>query len=397
MLLLAAVTTGLVDWSEVGRWLKPRVVMAALTASGVMMLAVGMAEAVRGRQRRSGRPPRPPLSLWAIAAGAVLVAAVAYGATAWLLAEAERAQDPAAARVEAVKTGLGIGAGTGGILALLLAVRRQWHQEVTAVDATHDATERRLTELYTKAVEQLGAEKAPVRLGGLYALERLAQDNATQRQTIVNVLCAYLRMPYETPGEPPATNAQKDLITEYRERIQEQEVRLTAQRLLSDHLRPGKDPASPAVTFWNDIDVDLTGATLIDLNLEGTRIRSATFREGNFVGDAKFENATFVTTAWFGNATFTGDVWFHGATFIQNAGFRRTHFEQTAMFYSTTFGGNAGFEEAHFDNFALFQYTTFIGPTWFQGATFAQEPILVRSQFKDRVPPELAVSDDTGN
>jgi hypothetical protein len=34
--------------------------------------------------------------------------------------------------VEAIKTGLSIGAGTGGVFALLLAVRRQWHQELTA-------------------------------------------------------------------------------------------------------------------------------------------------------------------------------------------------------------------------------------------------------------------------
>src|SRR5262249_33582048 len=56
-------------------------------------------------------------------------------------------------------------------------------------------------ELYTKAVEQLGSDKAPVRLGGLYALERLAQDNSAHRQTIVNVICAYLRMPF-SPMEP---------------------------------------------------------------------------------------------------------------------------------------------------------------------------------------------------
>ena len=58
-----------------------------------------------------------------------------------------------------------------------------------------DATERRVTELYTKAADQLGSDKAPVRLAGLYAMERLAQDNPSERQTIVNVICAYLQMP----------------------------------------------------------------------------------------------------------------------------------------------------------------------------------------------------------
>lgn len=62
----------------------------------------------------------------------MVVAGVVWGATEWLLREADQAKDPAAARVEAIKTGLSIGAGAGGVLALLLAVRRQWHQELSS-------------------------------------------------------------------------------------------------------------------------------------------------------------------------------------------------------------------------------------------------------------------------
>lgn len=86
----------------------------------------------------------------------------------------------------------------------MLAVRRQWHQELTSADTALDASERRVTELYTRAADQLGSDKAPVRLAGLYALERLGQSNPGQRQTIVDVLCAYLRMPYEPPAATAA-------------------------------------------------------------------------------------------------------------------------------------------------------------------------------------------------
>ena len=104
------------------------------------------------------------------------------------------------------------GAGAGAAVGLMLAFRRQHHQEIATVLTDLDATERRITELYAKAVEQLGSDKAPVRLGGLYALERLAQDNPAHHQTIVNVICAYLRMPFSaTPPasepEPEATEA----------------------------------------------------------------------------------------------------------------------------------------------------------------------------------------------
>jgi hypothetical protein len=87
--------------------------------------------------------------------------------------------------------------GTGGAVALLLAARRQRSAEIAlkqkdldqlavarthtlqeriAEDARLDAAERRLTELYTKAVDQLGSERLPVQLGGLYALERLGHS-----------------------------------------------------------------------------------------------------------------------------------------------------------------------------------------------------------------------------
>ena len=96
---------------------------------------------------------------------------------------------------------------SGGLFVLYLAYRRQAHQEIVARLTEHDASERRVTELYTKAVDQLGSDQAPVRLGGLYALERLAQANPSQQQTIVNVLCAYLRMPYTLPGSKPPDDA----------------------------------------------------------------------------------------------------------------------------------------------------------------------------------------------
>ena len=78
---------------------------------------------------------------------------------------------------------------------------RRHHQEIATVLGNLDATGRPLTEEYTKAVEQLGSNKAPVRFDGLYALERLAQDNPARRQTIVDVICAYLRMPF-SPAAP---------------------------------------------------------------------------------------------------------------------------------------------------------------------------------------------------
>lgn len=115
---------------------------------------------------------------------AILAAtAVAISAATTMIVLLSIAGSSPSLKIEAIKVGLSVGAGTGGAAALLLAFRRQWlseraqsHAEDVARDTTYDATQRRVTDLYAKAVEQLGHEKAAVRLGGLYALERLAQD-----------------------------------------------------------------------------------------------------------------------------------------------------------------------------------------------------------------------------
>jgi hypothetical protein len=77
-----------------------------------------------------------------------------------LLAKANVATDPteyAQLRIEAIRTALAVGVGTGGLVALFLSARRQYVSErehvlqnQIAKDNQHDAAERRVTELYAK-------------------------------------------------------------------------------------------------------------------------------------------------------------------------------------------------------------------------------------------------------
>jgi uncharacterized protein with PIN domain len=56
------------------------------------------------------------------------------------------------------------------------------------------AREGQVTDRYTKAIEQLGSEKElHVRIGGIYALERLARDSARDHVTVMEVLAAFIR------------------------------------------------------------------------------------------------------------------------------------------------------------------------------------------------------------
>lgn len=316
---------------------------------------------------------------WALLAGALVAAAAAT--TMWfMLAQTEPLQGAqrATARIDAIRTALTVGAGTGGAAALLLALRRQWlsehthiRQEEADAAAEFDAAERRITELYTAAAGQLGSDSPPVRLAGLYALERLAQDHPNHRQTIVDVFCAYLRMPF-TPTSPPglleselaglsvpertaAVAAQQAAAAAWE---QERVVRVTAQHILTRHLWVGIDrgedptwplhPAPGEPKFWPDIELDLTGAVLLDFEFTGRRVETATFAGTRFVGGANFAHAEFVQHGHFHGARFEqGSAHFLGAWFGSRVVFLRTDFgDKPAVFDGATFAGMTFFDGA---------------------------------------------------
>jgi hypothetical protein len=261
------------------------------------------------------------LSNTAIWTGAVVIAVVAIGSAWLLLANYGSGDSQDNAHLEAIKTAGSIVVGTGGAVALLLAARRQRSTELdleqkerVAADARHDATERRITDLYTKAAEQLGSDKAPVRLAGLYALERLAQDAPDHRQTVVDVFCAYLRMPSADPRSPELAEAQ------------EQQVRTTAQRILIAHLLPGD------AKFWPDTDLDLRGAKLHDWHLVDREVRRMICTRTEFIGTARFRNTHFTGEARFVYAKFGSLAEFKGARFDGLATFENAEFADAVEF-----------------------------------------------------------------
>ncbi|MFI6028006.1 pentapeptide repeat-containing protein [Amycolatopsis magusensis] len=271
--------------------------------------------------------------------------------------------------LEAIRAVGTIVLGAGGAIGLLLAARRQQTAEQDLVekrrDLAHkehiqqhnedDASERRITELYAKAVEQLGSDKAPVRLGGLYALERLAQNTSSQRHTVVNVLCAYLRMPF-APGDDQAADALP----------QERQVRIAAQRILALHLRPGEG-------FWPDVVLDLSGATLVDFRLKHCQVRSADFTGATFDGDADLGATTFRSRGEFDRTTFTGNARFSEAAFAEGARFRHAQFLRPVRFRGTRFQGDARFTAAHFADSVWLGQAVFRGDALFTQVRFEQD------------------------
>jgi len=202
-------------------------------------------------------------------------------------------------------------AGAGALVALIVAYRRQ---KIAEADSVHDRT-RVFNERFTAIAAQLGDAQPAVRLAGVHAMAGLADDwqdrhhddRQDHRQTCVDVLCAYLRMPYEPdPGE--------DASTEKRLAFQaSREVRHTVIRVITAHLN-GIAPVS-----WRGLNFDFTGVVFDGGNFGGAKFSGGKVSFTNAIfsgGTVAFTNAIFSGgTVYFGAAFSGGLVVFDGATF----------------------------------------------------------------------------------
>ncbi|MFJ4378105.1 pentapeptide repeat-containing protein [Streptomyces albidoflavus] len=185
-----------------------------------------------------------------------------------------------------VKLSFGVVAGAGALVALVVAYRRQRVDEAAA----HREATRLHTERFSQAVDKLGSDSPAVRLGGVHALAGLADDapNDSLRQTCIDVLCAYLQLPFTPdPGGDPAHQEEHHRYLAFRN------VRHTILRLIGDHYR------RPSGTHrsWQGCDLDLSGVIDGEMDLYGA----------TFDGTVSFAGATFSDgTVSFSNAGFSG-------------------------------------------------------------------------------------------
>jgi hypothetical protein len=67
-------------------------------------------------------------------------------------------------------------------------------QSIQATDSQLRISEQgQITDRYNAAIANLGSRSIDIRLGGIYALQRLMQDSARDQPAIVAVLCAFVR------------------------------------------------------------------------------------------------------------------------------------------------------------------------------------------------------------
>jgi hypothetical protein len=173
--------------------------------------------------------------------------------------------------------GRALAVGTG--LAALVAVYYTARNAGTAQRTFQLAEQGQVTERYTKAIEQLGSDKLDIRLGGIYALERIATDSARDHPTVMEVLTAFVREHTTTNHNPASAQAPVGGAT------------------------PSSTPAETIVPSWPTADVqaavtvigrrmvsqdvhrlDLTGVTLIGANLTNAHLADARLIDADLAG-----------------------------------------------------------------------------------------------------------------
>lgn len=246
-------------------------------------------------------PVRIPLSLHILLLIILAtILAAGFAALAWLALGQPQMQTRSpwttANSFDLAKLVLAVTGGVGAVVALVIAYRKQQLGE--AAEKREDT--KLLAERFSKSAEQIGSDKAATRLAGIYSLASLADDWPEGRQTCIDVLCAYLRMPYDPPALNTKENTtQKDRDTTTKE---EQQVRHTVIRLVSTHLQEGSKVS------WQGHKLDFTGAIF-----DGGDFSRCIFRDAAI----SFANAHFVDgVTEFVRAKFkSGDVNFNGSTF----------------------------------------------------------------------------------
>jgi len=156
--------------------------------------------------------------------------------------------------------------------------------------------EGHITDRYAKAIELLGSDKLEGRIGGVYALERLAKDSPERdSSTILEVLCAYVRehAPWPPPDQPRrATGGDAEAS---RPPHPDTDVQAALTALGRRQRMDGERPLDLRITDLRGADLvgaDLKGALLFLAHLEGAYLWGAAHLEGAQMERACLDGAT---------------------------------------------------------------------------------------------------------
>ncbi len=173
-------------------------------------------------------------------------------------------------------------------VAVLTGLIFAWQQLGQTSDNLRVSEEGQITDRFSRAVDQLGSAQFTIRLGGIYALERIARDSPRDYEPVMEVLTAFARqespLPKAGAGTPVAAVSG--------------EIPLDVQAVFKVIGR--RTPAQIETELEQGGCLDLTGisavgADLADYNLQNTCWDRSDLR-GALLNRADLSRATFVGT-----------------------------------------------------------------------------------------------------
>lgn len=166
---------------------------------------------------------------------------------------------------------------------VLFGAYATWRQVRVSQDGLHATREGQVTDRFSRAVDQLGSDKLDVRIGGLYALWRIADHSVRDREAVISIMAAYLRthLPWP-PQEPsaPAADVSINAVRPLETRAADAQVALTGLGVLVEDRHP--DWLNVSLTDLRRADCD--GLWLTGVNLDGACLEAASMYQVNLSG-----------------------------------------------------------------------------------------------------------------
>jgi hypothetical protein len=133
--------------------------------------------------------------------------------------------------------------------------------------------EGQITERFTRAIDQLGSEELEIRLGGIYALERIARESEEDHGPIMEVLTAFVRQRATLEDRTPTGSRVASVIDEPSPELDIQAI----LKVLSRRIDPkGYTESARLDLHFVDLPLaDLSGADLRGADLSRANLRGA--------------------------------------------------------------------------------------------------------------------------
>ena len=276
---------------------------------------------------------------------------------------------------------------------------------------------------YLKAVELLDSAHSYTRLGAVHALVGLAdeylaneslsaEEKHTEGQRIVDVLCAYIRDPFELAFRYDELSQNKpsqhgvygdnhqDFYMHKAELLAEAKVRQQALQEIHRRLRhfPQDDRRSYVEGSWSGFEYDFSNSVFfypVDMKdswyqnsvdfSRCTYYTSAEFNGSTYERSAYFCDSTYYDWVFFNNSTYCGEAQWSGSTYHDSARFNWSVYYGEVSFHDSVYGGSVFFDQSLYYDEALFYSSAYRGEAGFDGSLYRGSVFVSDSVFEGAV------------